>query len=329
MTEPLKPPSGDGIAKPTTAPVLEPAIESLFSEYSEALEEGRTTDAENVAVEVLALASRHVADQPSPDLALRTEATRSEDEADWAGAEKAYRQILALPEAASNHFLRYHAHADLSALYGLLGRSHEALEEARAGTAAARCEELRPLLGMALEAQACCALRSKQTAEARAAVQEILDKSQAAATENLQRARALVLRAACSVASSDWPAAVADLKASWNLLEPQASSTLLAGVHSAVARWWAVTARLRLTRGDMKGAAAAWQEAVERRRHVTTLPQLEGPYPRNALAQMLHVLGRALMAVGDSAGAEHAFTESRAIRQAIGLSPLAQDEETI
>jgi tetratricopeptide (TPR) repeat protein len=301
----------------------------LFANYSEALEDGRMADAETTVMEVLALAAEDTSVSTNPDLALRTEAHRLEDEADWPGAEAVYRKILALPETATNHFLRYHAHTDLSALHSLLGRHETALEDARAATHAARCEEMRPLLFTALETQARCALRRDQVSEALTAVAEVLQKLGDGVVHDLERARVLVVRAACRGAMGDWTAAEKDLQESWKLLEPQAAAAMFAGVHSGLARWWAVTAKMRVARGDGKGSARAWRDAVERCRHVATLPQLEGPYARHHLAQMLHALGRALESIGNSAEAESAFTESRAIRQAIGLPPFGNNEETV
>jgi tetratricopeptide (TPR) repeat protein len=112
--------------------------------------------------------------------------------------------------------------------------------------------------------------------------------------------------------------AQADLAAAWPLLEPHSSSVMMAGFQSGLANWWSVTAALRHQRGDFPGAAMAVGEAVTYRRRVSQAPQLEGPYKFSYLADSLHKLGLALLAVEDVKGAEEAFQEGRAIREAIG-----------
>ncbi|HZT83373.1 MAG TPA: hypothetical protein VFA26_24290 [Gemmataceae bacterium] len=99
-----------------------------------------------------------------------------------------------------------------------------------------------------------------------------------------------------------------------------------AGVHSGLARWWAVRAGLLARRGDGQGAAAAWREAVTRCRHVDARPQAAGPHTRNPLARTLHHLGRRLAANGDLA-AEAAFAESRSCREMIGLPPFDRGDD--
>ena len=105
---------------------------------------------------------------------------------------------------------------------------------------------------MALDRQALCALRVERVSEALAAVRETLERMQEGAVYDLQRGSALSLRAACWTALKDWSAAERDLDASWNLLQPHAAMTIAAGVHGMLARWWAITARLRTARRPKK-----------------------------------------------------------------------------
>src|SRR5262249_11965147 len=159
-------------------------------------------------------------------------------------------------------------HHQLATLHGLLGRHGAALEEARAAVAPARRADLPTLLFMALDAQALHALRTGRVPEALAAVSEALGQMEDRALYDLPRGSALARRAACRAALGEWPAAERDLEAAWGALQPQAAMAFAGGVHSALARWWAVSARLRAARGDARGAARAWQEAVARGRHV-------------------------------------------------------------
>ena len=182
---------------------------------------------------------------------------------------------------------------------------------------------------MALDWQALCALRVERVSEALAAVRETLERMQEGALYNLQRGSALSLRAACWTALKDWSAAERDLDASWNLLQPHAAMTIAAGVHGMLARWWAITARLRTAQGDPKSAVKAWQEAVARSRYLTALPQASGPFLQSALARTLHGLGHALTAESSPELAEAAFGKSRSLRQAVGLPPFTPDEPSL
>ena len=92
---------------------------------------------------------------------------------------------------------------------------------------------------------------------------------------------------------------------------------MFAGVQSALAGMWEVTARLRSAQGDRAGSVEAWRERVEFARLVSTLPQLEGPYKFAALARMLDLYGASLLAAEDVNVPENAFEESRTIRRAI------------
>ena len=92
---------------------------------------------------------------------------------------------------------------------------------------------------------------------------------------------------------------------------------MFAGVQSALAGMWEVTARLRSAQGNFAGSVEAWRECVELARLVSTLPQLAGPYKFAGLARMLHLYGSALLAVEEVNAAENAFEESRAIRRAL------------
>jgi hypothetical protein len=304
-------------------------FERLMGTYTEALEAGRTEDAEAALMEFFALVAQHTPDEPSPELELLDEAARCEGAADWGGAEATYRKLLALAEKEDNAAMQYRAHESLARLNGLLGQHGAALDEARAAVAAARRADLAPLLCMALDGQAVSALRTDRVPEALAAVCEALERTEDGALFAPQRGRALALRAACRVVLGEWPAAEADLAASWAALQTQAAMVFAAGVQSALVRWWAVTARLRGGTGDVGGAVEGWREAVALGRHVAALPQVAGPHVQSALARMLLDLGRSLATQGSPHLAEEAFAESRSLRQAVGLSPFGPDEPTL
>jgi hypothetical protein len=267
--------------------------------------------------------------EPTPESLLLDEATHCEATADWAGAEAAYRRLLVRAEETDDAYTQFRAHDQLAMLRGLLGRHDAALEEARAAVAAARREDLAPLLFMALDGQAFCALRRDRVPEALAAVSEALERMEDGALYGLLRGRTLALRAACRAALGEWPAAERDLEASWSALQPQAALFFAAGAQAGLEQWWAVTARLRAAQGDANGAVAARQEAAARARHLAALLQVAGPYTQSALARALLGLGHALASLGPAPRAEEAFAESRSLRQAAGLPPFDQNAPTL
>ena len=139
---------------------------------------------------------------------------------------------------------------------------------------------------------------------------------------DVERGRCLVLRAECRLRSGDTHSANRDLEAARQDLEAESAMKLAAGVHSALARWWSVKARLLAGQGDWSEAAQAWTKAVAGRRHVAELPQVMGAYTQNALAETLWAQGQALLSAGCPREAEESLTESQAIRERIGLPHL-------
>ena len=245
------------------------------------------------------------------------EARRREEAGQWHEAEAAYRQALAVAVAEGNAFSEFKAHYDLSELQSFLGHRQQAQEEARLATDAARRSGLVPLLIMALERQARTYLIVGDPLRALEAADETLRISPEGKMGYLQRARALIMRARCKIELGELAMVQTDLDEAQRLLAPMSGVSIFAGVQSALAGWWEVTARLRSAQGDKAGSVEAWRECVELARLVSTLPQLGGPYKFAALARMLDLYGASLLAVEDSDAAENAFEESRAIRRAI------------
>lgn len=237
--------------------------------------------------------------------------------------------MIAAADTEGDPLHRFRAHAQLAALHGLLGRYHEALSETRPELAAARQTDLNTVLFMALDDRALTALRVASIPEALAAATEALAGMGNDALYDLARGKALTLLAACRVAVGDYAAASRALEDARSRLEPQAALALAAGAHAGLARWWAVSARLRAAQGHHQAAADAWQEAVARLRHVVGLPHIGGPYAPSALARTLRGLGHALTDLGSTHLAEQVFAESRQLRESVGLPPFAADEPTL
>src|SRR5262249_48028372 len=132
---------------------------ALAQKSYDADEGSRTLDAELAALNVASLAAQQAQEHPSPDLFLRLEAQRCEEQADWEGAHGAYQKELGRALAAGDMAALFRAHDELSRLFHLLGEDTSALEHARRGAAAARQADSPSLLAAALEGHARCAVR--------------------------------------------------------------------------------------------------------------------------------------------------------------------------
>jgi len=111
-----------------------------------------------------------------------------------------------------------------------------------------------------------------------------------------------------------------DLEVAWRILAPRAKATIFAGFQGSLAVWWEIKARIRTQAKDFAGAARAMAKAVEFRRTVSQLPQLEGPYKHHALAKALQEYSLALSAAGEVEAANAALDESRRIQHEIGIA---------
>jgi tetratricopeptide (TPR) repeat protein len=300
----------------------EDAFVQLLQAHEEAVRAGRMSEANDIAGNFMALVAQRAMEEPSPELLLQMEAQRCEEAADWPGAEVAYRRVLDRAVATGEVANQYKSFSDLSNLYELVGNETAALELARSATEAARRTDISILLAMALEQQAGCALRLDLVSEALTALDEALRSMGRERMYDVERGRCLVLRAECRLRSGDTHSANRDLEAARQDLEAESAMKLAAGVHSALARWWSVKARLLAGQGDWSEAAQAWTKAVAGRRHVAELPQVMGAYTQNALAETLWAQGQALLSAGCPREAEESLTESQAIRERIGLPHL-------
>ena len=268
--------------------------------------QGRHDEVQRLGMELMALAAEHAASHPSADLDLNMEAHRLEMQGDWAGAEAAYLKVLELAELPQADALPwqvdakiYQAHRDLARLHGVLNHKDLACDHLQGATRWARKADLTPLMLSALELHADAARQRGETTTARALVDEavrLLDDENGR-TSDLMRARIMVVRSLLLIDFGDLAGAESDLWVAKDILQPQFGSLFMAGVHSGLARWWRATASLRAERGDVSGSLSAWRESVERRRHVATLPQLEGPYKylylAGSLLNMAAELGKA------------------------------------
>jgi tetratricopeptide (TPR) repeat protein len=296
------------------------AFLALLEQWREAAEGQDQAKAESLGVQMLAMAAADQSQKNDPHLRIVLGVREREAACRWEEAEAGLRRALELSRATGAAMMIFKDHHDLSGLFSLLGRDHEALAEARAAAEAARREECPPLLLMAMERLAGCLLACKDPAGALAAAEEMLSGTPEETLYGLQRGRGLVLRARCRVEVGDLDGAQADLGLAREVLGPDPAPSMLAGIQNGFARWWQVAAAVGYARGYLAGAVEALRRAVEERHHLAG-----SPYGRDALARTLHRLGTALEAAGEPAPASAAFIQSRNLREELGLPPLAAD----
>jgi tetratricopeptide (TPR) repeat protein len=289
----------------------------LLEAFHEAQERGDVKAAELIAVQCLLHVGEEQKKNPSEDLRLLGEAIEHENAGRWAQAEVAYRQILALAETEGNPGCIYMAHSDLSSLYSIQGMTDRALKEAKTAVEAARKTDMESLLLTALGNLARCHLMKGDIALAAAAAAEAVRTAPADKRYDIQRARALLMRAQCRIEQHQASDAQCDLNVAWELLAPLAGASRLAGVQGRLAHWWEITARIRSASKDLEGAAEALSRAVELWRAVSSLPQLDGPYKYFWLANALKQYSVTLSAAGRVEAATKAFEESCAIHERI------------
>jgi tetratricopeptide (TPR) repeat protein len=300
-----------------------PGHDEEFQKALEAFQQGVSSrnmeQAEAGAWNALVLAGEWAEKHPSPDLALGQKAHECESRGDWAGAENCYTELAAMHEAAGNFPMLCKTHQDLSRLYALLGNWQKADELARAATNASRRTDLPPLQARALQNEAWCAMRLGDLARALATSSEAVSLVDPKAMFGQHRAGALAARARCRVAAGELAEAEQDLEAGRGALLETEVSPIFAGVHGHLAVWWEASAALCSQRNNLSGAVEAWENAVERRRHISTLPQVEKPYALASLARALDGLAAAQDAAGQTTEAQTSKSEARRIREEIGL----------
>lgn len=309
--------SGDaGEGKPTEGDVQKSFMEDFeqaIASYAQAVEAGKAEEAQGAAMQALALAAEEAQCHPTPSLVLQAEAADCENKRDWAGAEAAYRKVLPLEEATGKHACIAKAQMDLARLLRLTGRLEEAAQFAASASSSARQAEMFPVLVMALENQASCALARQELKVALMAATESLQVIEPGKLYDSMRARALITHAKCLVAKGDVAGAESKLAASWDLLQRQGVNRNLPGPIFALANWWEIKSQVLEQRGEVEGAREAINQSIDRRR------QNESPYAIWLLVRALERRAELSRQLGDLSQAERAMAEASSLREDLRL----------
>lgn len=293
--------------------------EDAFKDFLDAAKEGDSARAAQASVKIWEEVAENSKEE-SPWLRNMSAAHKCEAQFNWAGAEAAY--LEALKAAEDSNMLQNGAYRTLSAFYDLMNRDDESFQATREATRAARREGMALLIQAAVLSEAKANIKRGMLSQAK----ELIDEAFAMLSDNdplpdLQRASVLLTRADFFLSSDEWALARTGLDEAYLLVWKQEEMHFAAGPQSEIATFWSCTARLHAKEGNSKAAVDCGQKAVERRRIISQLPQLEGPYKHNSLAAALRNLGRAQLEIDDP-GAGQSFDESDSIRASIGLEPL-------
>jgi len=302
---------GEQQAPPQDAagPPFQEQFQKVIGSWAEATSAGKGEEANAAAMQALMMAAEEAVKNPTPSLLLKQKADDLETQRDWSGAETVRREVLAVEEASGNPGLVAKAQMDLCRLLRFLGRADEAWQFACAATASARRTEILPVLVMALETEAFCALDRGDSARALAAASEAVQFIEPGKVHDGMRAKALATRARCLLANDDSPGAESDLAACWELIQARPHSLTMPGPILTLANWWEVKSQLEERRGNLEGAREALDRAIAQRR------QMQSPFALLALARALEKLGELSRAAKDPAGAERALDEAKSIRK--------------
>jgi tetratricopeptide (TPR) repeat protein len=293
------------------------AFAERFREYQDALGSQDVDRATEAVYGIFGLAHEWCEQNPSPEMNLNATANHCERNADWHGAESAYREILALPSL--DPATECQAHSDLAALYRLLGRHSDEIEEDSRATAAARRSDCDVLLIMSLAIQARTMIDRGALDDAHALIDEATLLLSPDELYSQLRGSLLVLRAKYSIRAGQLRDAQRDLAQAFDLLKPCTNLEIAAGAHRDLAKWWSISAELHAARNDLQSAVDDWAEAASISTHIASLPHVEGPHSRFHVAEMLLGLAEALRRTGRADEAAEALNEREIIRSSIGL----------
>jgi tetratricopeptide (TPR) repeat protein len=292
-------------------------VVKLWNRYQEAVAKESFNEADDTIQAILDQAVEWCEDDDSADWALSLTACNCEENGDWLGAERAYREMLLLPDRDA--MIEHTAHEKLAALYGNLNREAESLIESELQVAAARDTDSPVLLATSLLRHARKLLQAGRIADAETPVTESLEIVGGDAMCGQIRASALTTRAACAIERGVLESAVTDLADAYRLLEPQSSMVFAAGVQADLVRWWLATAKLRSAQGQQEQSLASWDEALSLAQQTAALPHVDSVYGAKSVASVLGGYSEALAEAGRAEEARSKLAEAKEILQRVGL----------
>jgi tetratricopeptide (TPR) repeat protein len=295
-------------------------FERLMKEFQAAQERNDADQIESLTARCLELAAEFHEQNPSEHLRLCEQASEHETAARWDEAESCYRQALAIAETEGEPALICKGHQDLSNLFVMRGMAESALKEAEAAVAAMKEGEMHPLRAAAFGQLFHCQMMNGHYVEAAATAEKALCFVPAEKLYELSRVKALLMRARCRLQTGEISAGDPDLEEAWQILAPKAEAKTLAGFQGGLAAWWDIKSGIMTRAGDAAGAAQAMGKAVEFRRNLSELPQLDGPMKHLGLAKALQKHVVALRAAGSAEASIGAFEESQRIQEKYGFS---------
>jgi tetratricopeptide (TPR) repeat protein len=258
-------------------------FESLIDEWSAAMRGGELDHANDLSDDILDYVGENTDWENDPDLRLSLMALACEECGDWEGARGAYESKLAIAEMP---FAIWSAHRELDKLNWLLGRHDESFKHSRSALAAARQDDSRVLLAMALEAAAASLMSHDKFNEARPLLDEaVLLTSQDPSWEHLYGSATTLL--ADWYLSNDKPVeARAALDGARPLLERHAFPSS-AGVLSDLSYWHTLDARYHEACKQFGAARQTWRDAIRYARRVARLPHTADVYAKATVAKRL------------------------------------------
>jgi tetratricopeptide (TPR) repeat protein len=184
---------------------------------------------------------------------------------------------------------------------------------------AARNADIPLLVATSLLSYAGRLLQAGLYAEAEQPVAEALAITSEDALYGQIKARALILRAGCSLETGILDSAAPDLAEADRLLEPQGSIVFAAGVQSDLIRWWRIKAKLHSVQGQQEQSLACWEEALTRARQMAKLPHVDSVCGAKTVSTVLEGFAEASTQAGRDKQAEEMRTEAKRLLQQVGL----------
>ena len=299
-------------------------FQAVIEDYAKAINADDQEKADQAAMSALIMAGMNAIEHPTPELELAEQASEHLMAGNWSAAEGTYRKLIALHERTGKPGLTTKPLIDLGHLFYLLDRSDEAWVCAQDATQAARPAEINPLLAMALESQATCALRRGRPAEALAAAEEALRVIDPDKMGDLMRTLAHASRGRALLGLGDVAQAEEALGTALAILRSKKQSQIGSGPVVALAKCFELEAELHARQKRWPDAVSALKQAIQQRRKAVDRLLAQSPHPTASVARDLERLAALHRESGDTAEAEEALKEAAELWEQIHLPERAR-----